>query len=59
GLSEAPVRHTVARGEVLLRDFEPTRADPAALAERARAAAPGLWQRFKALPWGTAFLGPG
>ncbi len=57
GLTEAPVRHTVARGRVLLEDFRPTTVDPRAIAERARAAAPALWRRFGELSWGTPFLG--
>ena len=57
GLSEAPVRHTVARGRVLLEDFRHTTVDPQALAARARELSPALWQRFRALQWGTAFLG--
>jgi len=55
--SEAPVRHTVARGRLLLRDFQHQTLDPAALAFRARELTPGLWQRFRALKWGTHFLG--
>ena len=55
--SEAPVRHTVARGHLLLRDFCHQTLDPVALASRARELAPGLWQRFRALKWGTHFLG--
>jgi len=55
--SEAPVRHTVARGRLLLRDFQHQTLDPAALASRARELTPGLWQRFRALKWGTHFLG--
>ncbi len=57
GASEAPVRHTVARGRVLLEDFRHTTVDPAELAARARRAAPGLWQRFRSLAWGTPYLG--
>ncbi len=57
GASEAPVRHTIARGRVLLKDGVHTTIDPAELAERARAVAPALWRRFAALPWGTSFLG--
>lgn len=43
------VRHTVARGRVLLRDFETTTIDAAALAEEARRLAPALAARFAAL----------
>ncbi len=49
GASESPVRHTVARGRVLLRDHRHTTIDPASMAEQARTAAPGLWQRFRDL----------
>jgi putative selenium metabolism protein SsnA len=57
GASEAPVRHTVARGRVLLEDFCHKTLDPAELAARASALAPALWQRFRALKRGTRFLG--
>ncbi len=57
GLSEAPVRHTVARGRLLLEDFRHRTIDPEALAARARELSPALWQRFRELPWGTTFLG--
>ncbi len=57
GLSEAPVRHTIARGRLLLEDFRHRTVDPEALAGRARELSPALWQRFRELPWGTAFLG--
>jgi len=57
GASEAPVRHTVARGRVLLKDFCHTTMDPNELAARARARAPALWQRIHSLKWGTKFLG--
>ena len=55
--SEAPVRHTVARGRLLLHDFQHQTLDQAALASRARELTPGLWQRFRTLRWGTHFLG--
>ena len=58
GMSEAPVRHTIARGRVLLEDFRHTTLDPSRLAERARELSPELWRRFRKLPWGTSFLGP-
>lgn len=58
GMSEAPVRHTVARGRLLLEDFRHTELDPQEIASRARASAPALWQRFHSLAWGTKFLGP-
>ena len=57
GLSEAPVRHTVARGRVLLEDFRPRTVDPQDLAARAREHAPALWRRFHQLSWGTPYLG--
>ncbi|MEN8144445.1 MAG: putative aminohydrolase SsnA [Gemmatimonadota bacterium] len=58
GSSEAPVRHTVARGRVLLEDFRHTTLDPGELATRARELAPPLWKRFHALEWDTPYLGP-
>lgn len=57
GVSEAPVRHTIARGRVLLEDFCHTTLDPAALAARARELTPALWRRFHELKWGTSYLG--
>lgn len=57
GASEAPVRHTVARGRVLYEDFRHRTLDPGALAARARAVSPALWRRFRELPWGTSYLG--
>ncbi len=57
GLSEAPVRHTVARGRVLLEDFRHTTVDWQALAARARELSPALWRRFRELSWGTPYLG--
>ena len=57
GVPEAAVRHTIAGGAVLLRDFRHTTLDPAELAARAREATPALWDRFHANPWGTSFLG--
>jgi cytosine/adenosine deaminase-related metal-dependent hydrolase len=57
GASEASVRHTIARGHVLLQDFHHTAVDTERLAARAREASPALWDRFHALPWGTSFLG--
>lgn len=58
GASDAPVRHTIARGRLLLEDFRHTTLDPGAIADRARACAPALWRRFHSLGWGTKFLGP-
>ena len=57
GASEAPVRHTIARGRVLLEDFSHRTVDPEELASRARVATPGLWQRFGFLKCGTNYLG--
>lgn len=57
GISDAPVRHTVARGNVVLEDFVHTTLDPADIAREARHLAPGLWRRFHELPWGTPYLG--
>ncbi len=58
GSSEAPVRHTVARGRVLLEDFRHTTLDPGELSARARELTPPLWTRFHALRWNTPYLGP-
>ncbi len=58
GASEAPVRHTAARGRVVLEDFTHTTVEPAELAAAARIAAPRLWKRFHALDWNTSYLGP-
>jgi cytosine/adenosine deaminase-related metal-dependent hydrolase len=49
GASEAPVRHTIARGRVVLEDFRHTTLDPQAIAEAACAESPRLWERFRAL----------
>jgi putative selenium metabolism protein SsnA len=57
GATEYPVRHTVARGRVVLEEFTHTTIDAERLAIRAREVAPGLWKRIAALPWGTSFLG--
>lgn len=57
GACEAPVRHTVARGEVLLEDFRPLTLDPESIVAEARDAAPDLWRRFHALDWDTPYLG--
>lgn len=57
GLSESRVRHTVARGKVLLENFEHTGIDIERLAGAARSASPELWERFRALEPGTPFLG--
>ncbi|MDH3497163.1 MAG: putative aminohydrolase SsnA [Gemmatimonadota bacterium] len=57
GAADAPVRHTVARGRILLEDFRHVAVDLEALAARARRRAGPLWERFHALRWGTRFLG--
>lgn len=57
GASDAPVRHTVARGRVLLKDFVHTTLEVAEIAADARRLTPSLWGRFHALPWGTRFVG--
>jgi putative selenium metabolism protein SsnA len=49
GASEAPVRHTIARGQVLLKDFCHTTLDPLEISRVARAEAFGLWERFREL----------
>lgn len=59
GASEAPVRHTIARGQVLLEEFRHTTLDLEALAARAHRLVPGLWQRFHELKADTHFLGEG
>jgi hypothetical protein len=46
GAAEAPVRHTIARGQVVFEDFRHTTVDPEEIAAAAREAAPGLWERF-------------
>jgi putative selenium metabolism protein SsnA len=58
GASEAPVRHTIARGRLVLEDFAHTTLDPEALSSEARALVPGLWERFHQLEWNTSYLGP-
>jgi cytosine/adenosine deaminase-related metal-dependent hydrolase len=49
GASEAPVRHTIARGRVLLEDFRHTTLDPITIAGDARREAFGMWERFREL----------
>ncbi len=56
GAAEAGVRHTVARGRVLLKDFEHQTLDPVEIAERAREHTPGLWERFHSLAYGTPYI---
>ncbi len=57
GISDSPVRHTIASGRVVLHDFEHTTMNPRDIAAAARSAAPDLWERFHALDWGTPYLG--
>ena len=49
GASEAPVRHTIARGRILLEDFRHTTLNPLEIARAARVEAFGLWERFREL----------
>jgi putative selenium metabolism protein SsnA len=58
GVSETPVRHTIARGRLVLEDFSHTTLDPEALSSEARVLVPGLWKRFHKLEWNTPYLGP-
>ncbi len=57
GVSQSPVRHTIARGNVLFEDHSFVTVDAERLAARARTASPALWSRFAALKWGTRYLG--
>jgi putative selenium metabolism protein SsnA len=57
GATEARVRHTVARGRLLLEDFAHTTLNPQEIATRASRISPDLWRRFSALHGGTSFLG--
>jgi len=58
GVSETPVRHTIARGRLVLEDFSHTTLDLEALSSEARVLVPGLWKRFHKLEWNTPYLGP-
>lgn len=49
GASEAAVRHTIARGRLLLEDFRHTTLDPEALAREAAKVSPALWERFRGM----------
>jgi putative selenium metabolism protein SsnA len=49
GGAATPVRHTVARGRLLLEDGRLTSLDPAAIGGEARRATPALWSRFREL----------
>lgn len=56
GAAEAGMRHTVARGRVLLKDYVHQTLDPAEIAARAREHAPALWERFHSLSYGTPYI---
>jgi putative selenium metabolism protein SsnA len=49
GSALSPVRHTVARGRILMEDHRLTTIDPTAVANEARTVTPALWERFHAL----------
>ncbi len=49
GLAGSPVRHTIARGRVVMEDHRLAAVDPVIIADEARAATPALWERFHAL----------
>ncbi len=49
GAAEAPIRHTIARGRILMKDFELVTVDLEATAEKAREIAPEVWSRFRAM----------
>jgi putative selenium metabolism protein SsnA len=50
GAAGARVRHTIARGRILMRDFELLTLDPEKVASEAREIATRVWERFRALP---------
>lgn len=52
------VRHTVARGRFLVRDFEACSLDPERLGMEVEAARADLWGRFARQGIGTPYLGP-
>lgn len=49
GIAGSPVRHTVARGRIVMENHHHTTIDPGVVAAESRAAAPALWKRFHAL----------
>jgi putative selenium metabolism protein SsnA len=49
GCAHSPVRHTIARGRVLMEDHRLTTLDPEVLVREAVASTPRLWERFHAL----------
>ena len=48
--SEAPVRHTIARGRILMKDFELLSVDLESAAAEARRLSPGVWSRLREIP---------
>lgn len=58
GATPPRVRHTVARGRFLVRDFHPCVQDADRVAHESQAARQGLWSRFRATEAGTPYLGP-
>lgn len=50
GVAGAAVRHTIARGRLLMRDFELQTIDLQETAAQAREAAARVWERFHAIP---------
>jgi cytosine/adenosine deaminase-related metal-dependent hydrolase len=50
GAAEAPVRHTIARGELLMEDFRLTTVDLEETASEALEIAEGVWRRFREIP---------
>jgi putative selenium metabolism protein SsnA len=57
GAAEAPVRHTIARGRVVLEDFRHTTLDVHEIAAEARRIAPEVWERFYAISPPTQGMG--
>jgi len=49
GCACSPVRHTIARGRILMEDHRLTTLDPEAIARDALDATPALWERFHSL----------
>ena len=49
GVAGSPVRHTVARGRVVMEDHRITTLDSTAIANESGAATPELWKRFHAM----------
>jgi putative selenium metabolism protein SsnA len=50
GAAKAPVRHTVARGTLLMRDFRLLTIDVEDTARMAREVSPAVWERFHSMP---------